>query len=809
MVNASAGIVDTKLATISTASKVSNSATTATSANTNSAIVARNGSGDFSAGAVTVSQLNNTGVVGLAQIATPTAPLSTVTNVYAKTDGKIYRQTSDGEFGIGSGSGSGINYLTDWNDGSKAVNLVSTVGAAGNVSVTGSYTTATSAWYADATSGASVTAGSFVVGKAYVITSVGTTNFVSIGAASSTVGVTFVATGVGTGTGTAGSAAIYSNTNITLRGTTNYLTQLSSASTSGATFVQSPVFCVDGTDLGKALAIQFDVIGNTTADDWDVVAVRYDSGGVFGALIPIAGIASTTTGTASAQVPTGTTTFTGFFITGSTASDVYSIRWRRRANAVAIRLDNLIVGPNSVMLGTAITDWVDGGAITLTAVSGGLVKGTTTQDKFWYRQIGDSFEFRLEYMQSATGTAGTGLYLFTLPAGLAIDTAKMQSMASVDQGCLGSCSVRSGTNYFTGVVTPNNSTSVKLFISNDTTAPTVVGSTFCGVASSNTRYYAEFRAPIAGKSSNVTMADRAVEEYAWSTNTTTTAGNTQTADGLYSNGPSGTRFYSFASTTANSRTTKYVRFQTPIQATDLVTFEFSEDAGKSWYSASNGFISVSFAGTSIYGVNVVPVSGTTTDYYVQFGNKGYLQSNATYAGDGSAWSVIAGNANYLWRVRKVSGGAAVGFPIAPANITLIDSADNYAGNTKLGLMQYVHGTSYNGGVAPTISVTNLSSVSFSAFIPYQMSDGTWRLRFNFGCVVSVAASTFTVTINGVTFKSGAEQAIVATSSTSAAYMLETHTNSNAATIYISFSTTVTSPKISGDVILNSKPTWAY
>ncbi len=48
-VNGSAAIVDTKLATISTAGKVSNSATTATSANTVSAIVARDASGDFTA----------------------------------------------------------------------------------------------------------------------------------------------------------------------------------------------------------------------------------------------------------------------------------------------------------------------------------------------------------------------------------------------------------------------------------------------------------------------------------------------------------------------------------------------------------------------------------------------------------------------------------------------------------------------------------------------------------------------------------------------------------------------------------------
>ena len=52
-INASAGIVDTKLATISTAGKVSNSATTATSANTASAIVARDASGNFTAGTIT------------------------------------------------------------------------------------------------------------------------------------------------------------------------------------------------------------------------------------------------------------------------------------------------------------------------------------------------------------------------------------------------------------------------------------------------------------------------------------------------------------------------------------------------------------------------------------------------------------------------------------------------------------------------------------------------------------------------------------------------------------------------------------
>ena len=58
-INASAAIVDTKLATISTASKVSNSATTATDANTASAIVARDASGNFTAGTITAALSGN------------------------------------------------------------------------------------------------------------------------------------------------------------------------------------------------------------------------------------------------------------------------------------------------------------------------------------------------------------------------------------------------------------------------------------------------------------------------------------------------------------------------------------------------------------------------------------------------------------------------------------------------------------------------------------------------------------------------------------------------------------------------------
>jgi hypothetical protein len=68
---ASASIADTKLATISTAGKVLNSATTATNLNTASAIVARDASGNFVAGTITAALTGNASTA--TTLATPRA----------------------------------------------------------------------------------------------------------------------------------------------------------------------------------------------------------------------------------------------------------------------------------------------------------------------------------------------------------------------------------------------------------------------------------------------------------------------------------------------------------------------------------------------------------------------------------------------------------------------------------------------------------------------------------------------------------------------------------------------------------------
>ena len=82
-ISTSAAIADSKLATIATANKVSNSATTATNANTASAIVARDASGDFSAGTITATGFSGplSGNASTATLAATATKLAATKNI--------------------------------------------------------------------------------------------------------------------------------------------------------------------------------------------------------------------------------------------------------------------------------------------------------------------------------------------------------------------------------------------------------------------------------------------------------------------------------------------------------------------------------------------------------------------------------------------------------------------------------------------------------------------------------------------------------------------------------------------------------
>lgn len=118
-ISSSAAIADTKLATISTAGKVANSATTATSANTASAIVARDASGNFSAATITATAVSATTISGSAgTFLVPTGAVMAFTmnaapsGWLAANGAAVSRATYSALFallGVTYGGGDGIN----------------------------------------------------------------------------------------------------------------------------------------------------------------------------------------------------------------------------------------------------------------------------------------------------------------------------------------------------------------------------------------------------------------------------------------------------------------------------------------------------------------------------------------------------------------------------------------------------------------------------------------------------------------------------------------------------------------------------
>jgi hypothetical protein len=200
------------------------------------------------------------------------------------------------------------------------------------------------------------------------------------------------------------------------------------------------------------------------------------------------------------------------------------------------------------------------------------------------------------------------------------------------------------------------------------------------------------------------------------------------------------------------------------------------------------------------GARIIKVSGSSTDVDVQF---------SRYIYDTTNWG-----SSEKWRVVKAKAGAAVGFGAATATSSGLlqpPTSIEDVKATQMGLKSYAHGTTYNGGNAPTIALSSgggtLTSVDYSAFIPYQMQNGTWRLKGSFTTTMSSTARTEAVfTVNGITMT--ATQAIDGSPSPGAAVQrMRAYSTNNFAIAHVSVSST--SYYISFDVELTAKPTWAY
>ena len=189
----------------------------------------------------------------------------------------------------------------------------------------------------------------------------------------------------------------------------------------------------------------------------------------------------------------------------------------------------------------------------------------------------------------------------------------------------------------------------------------------------------EFTAPIAewAGSGTVQLAQNDVE-YAWNSGNVTAAGGSDTTSFGY--GPAGTPILNYNNLTLGSATAFTVQFQTPIQSGDQVILELSSD-GVRWTPISIGnagtVSGLTFQNTAVYGAAVKISSATQA--IVEFGNAGRVPNGGAYGATASAWS---GATTFKWRVRKSSGGSAVGFGIVSPGVSSgLVSASGLPGNT--------------------------------------------------------------------------------------------------------------------------------
>jgi len=578
--------------------------------------VGGSGAADITTNSGTQNLLNKTVVSSTsATTGALNIPTGTVAQRPTAATGMIRHNSDTGEFeGYSNAAwqsiGGGVNeraiknYYKAYAQSTIASGTLSTVASTGNITVSGSGLSVTSAFYADVTSGAS---------------------------------------------------ALTQDTSSAIRGTNSYLSALSSANTNGSVYFQFPAFVLDPVDLGKPVSVSFDLTSSIADGDYDVCMVRYtvsSTTGTYAEVIPIAGNASSSSVTPSAKLPTGTTSFQGFFIAGSTSTDVYALRIRRLVGSATIKLDSLYVGPQSVVQGAAVTDWV------ACTVTGSWVSNTTYTAK--YRQDGDMADF--DVMVATSGAPTSAALNINLPTGMVIDTNKLAAGTATQATTLGYVATYDNAGaYSLGCVGYNSTTSVALITIN-------AAGTYVSTASNITQIapftfgagdyvYARFKCPIVGWSSNVTMANRAVERYFYTSESFDAAGST-TVEGTDGQ----------ATTNLTAARTKTLTIPN-LQPTDRVALEFRYENSSAWFDASQlAPLLLDGAGTGISGCYVSTATSTTVA--VTFTSKKWSAFDGAPTTD---WGT-----NLRWRVRVTSGGASVGYPISPAN--LVKSIARYTTN---------------------------------------------------------------------------------------------------------------------------------
>ena len=494
-----------------------------------------------------------------------------------------------------------------------------------------------------------------------------------------------------------------------LSGNYSYRLRCNTVNVNGSQFIQTPIFKVPKRSLGKPLTIQLDVADISTFGFFDVCIVRYNSAGVFQEKIAIAGtVGGTSAVPPSAGLSSGISALNGFFIPSNTASDLYAIRYRSLGSTTEFITDNIFIGQQPVRTGGSITDWQ-----TYTPTVQGF--GTISSSSFSYRRVGDTMEMQATFL-SGTTTAVQPIIFF--PPGLTIGATAALAPSPLGEGVLGIGSAPQVKDF--KVVGQANDTGVTFSYSDYDLArsPFSPWTSTASEVGPGTRVSFFARIPIANWSSNVTMADRAVEEYAFNTSTATAAGAVDTTSFGY--GANGVNFNAIDSATVNSTTQYVVQFQGVIQPTDRITIETQFAGSTLWQPITETVTRVSalmWQNHSYYGVGFRPESSNSIRLF--FGNMGRSPQPAAAIGFGAAGDTWAGITGDRWRVRKVSGAGQVGFPVASSNIIYQETLNIITATTTISASPTNVINVCNSGSAFTVSISAIASAPNGTMLKFK------------------------------------------------------------------------------------------
>lgn len=687
-ISGTANIADSKLATISTAGKVSNSATTATSSNTASAIVARDASGDFSAGIITATLNGNatnvTGTVAIANGGTGQTSQQAAMNALAGTQvaNRVLRSDGtnttlsqvalatdvSGTLPVAHG-GTGITSL-----GSGVATFLGTPSSANLASAVTDETGSGSLVF-----GTSPTLSSPQINSSLVVQQIATPSNPSAGfnkLYTKSDGILYkldsagneVAVGSGAGgsgeinavlnpsaaTDTTGWAAGTSHTvakdsaNSPLAPvvSTGFAISSSAAITLGSQTNTSGVY--DAITLPSGLQdrkLKVEFFFTTPASSAGTWAVAVYQGSTK--------LALSTDSSGDTILPAGVTggKFTAYFDSSSSSGYSVNLVQRTRTSTNTLYITNVIVGPGIQPQGAVVGEWQ---SYTDTVTNGGTA--TFSYSNRQYRRVGSNLELYFLFGVTANGSGG-GFVTLPLPTGLTVDFSK-----APNESIVGEFTRYNGTSYeFTSALrTVTGVTTGIQFLKNGT------ANRFTGADLVNGHtYYIKATVPIAewAGSGTVQLAQNDVE-YAYNTSTTTTSDLTS-----FGYGPSGANIQAFAPSGTNT-ITKRVRFQTPIQDSDRVVLEIFAEGGWIPWELRHPLYGRNEAGTAARGAYIQRVSNSNTEVDVLFG------ANFDWT---VAWSAVTSR---LWRVRKSSAGAAVGFGIVRPGVSSgLVSASGLPGNT--------------------------------------------------------------------------------------------------------------------------------